>query len=68
MPSTQPESVYYRWQFCLADAVGAMPRQSALIPNSFIYNQLNIGRHFAVWEQRQLFCEEVRAGFGPLRK
>jgi pimeloyl-ACP methyl ester carboxylesterase len=24
--------------------------------------------HFAAWEQPQLFSEEVRAGFRPLRK
>jgi hypothetical protein len=26
------------------------------------------GGHFATWEQPQLFSEEVRAGFRPLRK
>jgi hypothetical protein len=26
------------------------------------------GGHFAAWEQPQLFSEEVRAGFRPLRK
>jgi pimeloyl-ACP methyl ester carboxylesterase len=31
------------------------------------YNQLDQGGHFAAWEQPQLFSEEVRAGFRPLR-
>lgn len=38
-------------------------------PNNLIYfNQLDRGGHFAAWEQPQLFSEEMRAGFGPLRK
>jgi pimeloyl-ACP methyl ester carboxylesterase len=32
------------------------------------YNVLDKGGHFAAWEQPQLFAEEVRAGFRPLRK
>jgi len=32
------------------------------------YNQLDKGGHFAAWEQPQLFTEELRAGFRPLRK
>ena len=31
------------------------------------YNKLDKGGHFAAWEQPQLFSEEVRAGFRPLR-
>jgi pimeloyl-ACP methyl ester carboxylesterase len=31
-------------------------------------NKLDKGGHFAAWEQPQLFSEEVRAGFRPLRK
>jgi len=38
-------------------------------PHNLIhYNQLDRGGHFAAWEQPQLFSEEVRAGFRPLRK
>jgi pimeloyl-ACP methyl ester carboxylesterase len=38
-------------------------------PDNLIhYNQLDRGGHFAAWEQPQLFSEEVRAGFRPLRK
>jgi len=31
------------------------------------YNKAGKGGHFAAWEQPQLFSEEVRAGFRPLR-
>ena len=36
--------------------------------NLIYYNQVDKGGHFAAWEQPQLFSEEVRAGFKPLRK
>jgi pimeloyl-ACP methyl ester carboxylesterase len=36
-------------------------------PNLVHYNRLDVGGHFAAWEQPQLFCEEVRAGFRSLR-
>jgi pimeloyl-ACP methyl ester carboxylesterase len=36
-------------------------------PRLIHYNQLDRGGHFAAWEQPQLFSEEVRAGFRPLR-
>jgi pimeloyl-ACP methyl ester carboxylesterase len=32
------------------------------------YNKADKGGHYAAWEQPQLFSEEVRAGFRPLRK
>jgi pimeloyl-ACP methyl ester carboxylesterase len=35
--------------------------------NLLHYNRLPRGGHFAAWEQPQLFCEEVRAAFRPLR-
>ena len=38
-------------------------------PHNLIhFNELDRGGHFAAWEQPQLFSEEVRAGFRPLRK
>jgi hypothetical protein len=38
-------------------------------PHNLIhYNKLDRGGHFAAWEQPQLFSEEMRASFGPLRK
>jgi pimeloyl-ACP methyl ester carboxylesterase len=36
-------------------------------PKLIYYNKLDKGGHFAAWEQPQLFSEEVRAGFRPLR-
>jgi pimeloyl-ACP methyl ester carboxylesterase len=36
-------------------------------PKLIYYNKLDKGGHFAAWEQPQLFSEEVRAGFKPLR-
>jgi pimeloyl-ACP methyl ester carboxylesterase len=37
-------------------------------PKLIHYNKLDKGGHFAAWEQPQLFSEEVRTGFRPLRK
>ncbi|HEX6719675.1 MAG TPA: epoxide hydrolase [Pyrinomonadaceae bacterium] len=37
-------------------------------PNLIYYNKLDKGGHFAAWEQPQLFVDEIRAGFRPLRK
>jgi pimeloyl-ACP methyl ester carboxylesterase len=36
--------------------------------NLIYYNRPGKGGHFAAWEQPELFSEEVRAGFRPLRK
>jgi pimeloyl-ACP methyl ester carboxylesterase len=37
-------------------------------PHNLIhYNKLDRGGHFAAWEQPQLFSEELRVGFRPLR-
>jgi pimeloyl-ACP methyl ester carboxylesterase len=36
-------------------------------PNLIYYNQVDKGGHFVAWEQPQLFCDEVRAGFRSLR-
>jgi pimeloyl-ACP methyl ester carboxylesterase len=35
--------------------------------NLIYYHQPDKGGHFAAWEQPQLFAQEVRAGFRPLR-
>ena len=32
------------------------------------YNKVDKGGHYAAWEQSQLFSQEVRAAFRPLRK
>jgi pimeloyl-ACP methyl ester carboxylesterase len=46
------------------------PRQRTerAYPRNLIhYNRLDRGGHFAAWEQPQLFSEEIRASFRPLR-
>lgn len=36
-------------------------------PNLIYYNKLEKGGHFAAWEQPELFTQELRAAFRPLR-
>ena len=57
-------------------AVTAFPDEVCTVPQSWAaqaypklmyYNKLDKGGHFAAWEQPQLFSQEVRAGFRPLR-
>ena len=57
-------------------AVSAFPDEIYQAPRSWAekaypklihYNKLPKGGHFAAWEQPQLFSEEVRASFRPLR-
>ena len=36
-------------------------------PNLIYFHEAGRGGHFAAWEEPQLFSEEVRAGFRPLR-
>jgi pimeloyl-ACP methyl ester carboxylesterase len=36
-------------------------------PKLIYYNRVDKGGHFAAWEQPQLFSEEIRAAFRPLR-
>jgi pimeloyl-ACP methyl ester carboxylesterase len=36
-------------------------------PNLIYFNEVERGGHFAAWEQPELFANEVRAGFRPLR-
>jgi pimeloyl-ACP methyl ester carboxylesterase len=51
------------------DEFDAAPRSWAerAYPKLIHYNKLDKGGHFAAWEQPELFSEEVRAGFRPLR-
>ena len=58
-------------------AVSVFPGENYQAPRSWAerayqkliyYNKVEKGGHFAAWEQPQLFSEEVRAGFRPLRK
>jgi pimeloyl-ACP methyl ester carboxylesterase len=36
-------------------------------PSLSYYSEVNKGGHFAAWEQPQLFSEELRSAFRPLR-
>jgi pimeloyl-ACP methyl ester carboxylesterase len=36
-------------------------------PNLVYYNQVDQGNHFAAWQEPQIFSQEVRNGFRPLR-
>jgi pimeloyl-ACP methyl ester carboxylesterase len=58
-------------------AVSVFPGENYEAPRSWAerayskliyYNRVDKGGHYAAWEQPQLFSEEVRAGFRPLRK
>src|SRR6185503_15567809 len=57
-------------------AVSAFPDELYQVPRSWAerafpklihYNKLDVGGHFAAWEQPKLFSEEVRAGLRTLR-
>jgi pimeloyl-ACP methyl ester carboxylesterase len=49
--------------------IWAAPRSwvETVYPNLAYFNEVDSGGHFAAWEQPQLFSEEVRAAFRPLR-
>jgi pimeloyl-ACP methyl ester carboxylesterase len=51
------------------DEIYAAPKTWAekAYPKLIHYNKLNIGGHFAAWEQPQLFVEELRVSFKSLR-
>jgi pimeloyl-ACP methyl ester carboxylesterase len=58
-------------------AVSVFPGENYQAPRSWTerayhqliyYNQADEGGHYAAWEQPELFSQEVRAGFRPLRK
>jgi pimeloyl-ACP methyl ester carboxylesterase len=38
-----------------------------LYPHVSYFHEADRGGHFAAWEEPQLFSEEIRAGFRPLR-
>ena len=52
------------------DELYQVPRSWAekAFPNLIHYNKLDVGGHFAAWEQPKLFSEELRASFASLRK
>lgn len=47
-----------------AGAFGIVPRA---YPKLIHFNEVDKGRHFAAWEQPELFSVELRAAFRPLR-
>ena len=51
------------------DEIYAAPKSwtERAYPNLIHYNRLDKGGHFAAWEQPQLFTEEIRTAFRPLR-
>lgn len=51
------------------DEIYAAPKNWAesAYPKLIHYNKLNVGGHFAAWEQPKLFTEELRASFKSLR-
>src|SRR5271155_5781200 len=69
-------SVYNAVNVSIPAAVSVFPGENYQAPRSWTerayhkliyYNEVDKGGHFAAWEQPQLFSEEVRAGFRPLR-
>jgi pimeloyl-ACP methyl ester carboxylesterase len=70
-------SLYNAADVSIPAAVSVFPGENYQAPRSWAerayhkliyYNQVDQGGHYAAWEQPQLFSEEVRAGFRPLRK
>jgi pimeloyl-ACP methyl ester carboxylesterase len=51
------------------DEIYAAPRSwtERAYPNLIYYHKLDKGGHFAAWEQPELFSQELRAAFVPLR-
>jgi pimeloyl-ACP methyl ester carboxylesterase len=70
-------SLYNAADVSIPAAVSVFPGESYQAPRSWTerayhkliyFNNVADGGHFAAWEQPQLFSEEVRAGFRPIRK
>src|SRR6185369_4652989 len=66
----------YKGQVYVAAAFTVFPGELWQAPKSWVentyknliyYHEVGKGGHFAAWEQPQLFAEEVRAAFRPLR-
>jgi pimeloyl-ACP methyl ester carboxylesterase len=56
-----------RERLCRRAIRGAAELAEQAYPNLIYYNQVAKGGHFAAWEQPQLFSEEIRAAFRPVR-
>ena len=70
-------SLYNAADVSVPAAISVFPGENYQAPRSWTerayhnliyFNEVGKGGHFAAWEQPQLFCEEVRAGFRPLRE
>jgi pimeloyl-ACP methyl ester carboxylesterase len=70
-------SLYNAANVSMPAAVSVFPGENYQAPRSWAerayqkliyYNRVAEGGHFAAWEQPELFSEEIRAGFRPLRK
>jgi pimeloyl-ACP methyl ester carboxylesterase len=53
-----------------SDEIFRAPRSwvEKLYPDLIYFHEAGEGGHFAAWEEPQLFSEEIRAGFRPLRQ
>jgi hypothetical protein len=69
-------NLYTAADVAIPAAVSVFPGENYQAPQSWTergyhklihYNRVGTGGHYAAWEQPRLFCEEVRAGFRPLR-
>ena len=69
-------SLYNAANVSVPAAVSVFPGENYQAPRSWAerayqnliyYNRVAEGGHFAAWEQPELFSEEIRAGFRPLR-
>jgi pimeloyl-ACP methyl ester carboxylesterase len=70
-------NLYNAADVAIPAAVSVFPGENYQAPRSWTerayqkliyYNQPEQGGHYAAWEQPELFSQEVRAGFRPLRK
>ncbi len=70
-------NLYVAADVSIPAAVTVFPGENYQAPRSWTerayhklvyFNEADRGGHFAAWEQPQLFSQEVRAGFRPLRK
>jgi len=70
-------NLYLAADVSIPAAVTVFPGESFQAPRSWTeqayhkliyFNRVDRGGHFAAWEQPQLFSQEVRAAFRPLRK
>jgi hypothetical protein len=70
-------NLYAAANVAIPAAVSVFPGENYEAPRSWTeraytqliyFNKATAGGHFAAWEQPQIFTQELRAGFGPLRR